>query len=595
MRTLITYIMVFPKRSAFVLVALLLAGAAEALSLTALLPLLSIAVGDSIDSKMGRMVVDVLHQAGLSPTLEVILLVIVGGMFLKGAILLLTNQQVGHTVAHVATALRLDLIKALLASRWQYYLRQPAGALANSVATEAYRAAMGFEHSVNVLALAIEALVYSIVALFISWEATLASLLIGTVLFVALNRLVRAAKRAGNKQTHLLRHLLTYLSDVLSSVKSLKAMARDNVADAILHEQTRMLEKATRKEVTNRAALQALQEPILAALTASGLYLALVVWKLSLPEVMVMVFLLTRILGLLNKTQRRYQQLVAQESAYWALRNAADEARMEAERSTGTLMPTLEQGVNLHHIAFSYGRKAIFTDLNIEVPVHSFTALMGSSGAGKSTMLDLLCGLAEPESGEILIDGVSLHNIDLRRWRHMIGYVSQDTVLLHDTILNNILVGEPSITPEDAERALKQAGAWDFVNSFPDGVHTVVGERGGMLSGGQRQRIAIARALAHQPKLLLLDEPTSALDPESERMICATLQNLAKEFTIIAVSHQPAVINAASRVFIVSGGKAELLPDTASRTLEHTSTARGITGAEAETGSVRPVLHTPDD
>jgi len=118
MRTLITYIMVFPKRSAFVLVALLLAGIAEALSLTALLPLLSIAVGESIDSSMGKLVVDTLHQVGLSPTLEIILLVIVGGMFLKGAILLLTNQQVGHTVAHVATALRLDLIKALLASRW---------------------------------------------------------------------------------------------------------------------------------------------------------------------------------------------------------------------------------------------------------------------------------------------------------------------------------------------------------------------------------------------------------------------------------------------------------------------------------------------
>lgn len=576
MRTLITYIMVFPKRSAFVLVALLLAGIAEALSLTALLPLLSIAVGESIDSSMGKLVVDTLHQVGLSPTLEVILLVIVGGMFLKGAILLLTNQQVGHTVAHVATALRLDLIKALLASRWQYYLRQPAGALANSIATEAYRAAMGFEHSVNVLALAIEALVYSIVALFISWEATLASLLIGAILFVVLNRLVRAAKRAGNKQTHLLRHLLTYLSDVLSSVKSLKAMARDNVADAILHEQTRMLEKATRKEVSNRAALLALQEPILAALTASGLYLALVIWKLSLPEVMVMVFLLTRVLGLLNKTQRRYQQLVAQESAYWALRNAAEEARMEAERSTGTLIPTLEQGLSLRHIVFGYERKTIFSDLNLEVPVHSFIALIGSSGAGKSTLLDLLCGLAEPESGEILIDGVSLHHIDLRRWRHMIGYVSQDTVLLHDTILNNILVGgESVIGVEDAERALRQAGAWDFVSSFPDGIHTVVGERGGMLSGGQRQRIAIARALAHQPKLLLLDEPTSALDPESERIICATLQNLAKEFTIIAVSHQPAVINAASQVFIISNGTAELLSDAAARLPDITDAKEG--------------------
>lgn len=562
MRTLFTYIMVFPRRSAFVLVALLIAGIAEGLSLTALLPLLSIAVGESGDSGIGKFMEEALQNIGVEPALDTILIIIVGGMFFKGLVLLVANRQVGYTVAHVATALRLDLIEALLASRWQYYLRQPVGSLANSVATEAYRAANGFEHSVNVLALAIQVLVYAIVALFISWQATLASLIIGLFLLVVLHRLVSATRRAGTKQTHLLRNLLTYLSDVLSSVKSLKAMARDNVADAILHEQTQQLEKATRREVMNRAALTALQEPILAALTASGLYLALVVWELSLPEVMVMVFLLTRILGLLNKTQRRYQQLAVQESAYWALRKAAEDARAAAENTTGILEPTLQKGITLQHVKFNYGHKTIFRDLNIEIPINSFTAVMGASGVGKSTLLDLLCGLTEPQSGEVQIDGISLHDIHLRQWRHMIGYVSQDTILLHDTVMNNILVGEPALTAADAERALRQAGAWDFVNTLPEGLQTVVGERGGLLSGGQRQRIAIARALAHNPSFLILDEPTSALDPESEQTICETLQRLSKSLTIIAVSHQPAVINAADRVFILSNGVAEpLSPD----------------------------------
>jgi ATP-binding cassette, subfamily C, bacterial len=559
MRTLLTYIMVFPRRSAFVMVALLAAGVAEALSLTALLPLLSIAVGDTDESGVGQFMVQVLQKIGISPTLDTILLIIVSGMFLKGIILLIANRQVGYTVAHVATALRLDLIEALLASRWHYYLRQPVGALANSVATEAYRAANGFEHSVNVLALSIQVTVYAIVALFISWQATVASLLIGMFLLIVLHRLVRATRRAGAKQTRLLRDLLAYLSDVLSSVKSLKAMSRDNVADAILHEQTQQLEKATRREVMNRAALMALQEPILAALTASGLYLALVVWQLSLPEVMVMVFLLTRILGLLNKTQRRFQQLTVQESAYWALRKAAEDARDAAERTTGELEPTLQKGINLSHVIFDYGSKSIFKDLDIEIPIKSFTAVMGPSGVGKSTLLDLLCGLTEPKSGEVLIDEISLHDINLRQWRHMIGYVSQDTILLHDTILNNILVGEPALDSADAERALKQAGAWHFVSALPEGMQTIVGERGGLLSGGQRQRIAIARALAHRPQLLLLDEPTSALDPESEQTICETLQQLSADLTIVAVSHQPAVINAADNVFILSNGEAERL------------------------------------
>lgn len=557
MRTLLTYSMVFPRRSAYVLLALLAAGVAEGLSLTALLPLISIAIGGTGDSDIGRIIVGTLQGIGITPTIGVMLLIIVGGMLVKSMILLLANRQVGYTVAHVATTLRLDFIKALLASRWQYYLRQPIGSLANSVATEAYRAANGFEHSANVLALSMQVLVYSVVALFISWQATLTSLLIGMILLLALHRLVRATRRAGSKQTHLIRHLLTYLSDILSSVKSLKAMGRDNVADAILRDQTQQLEKATRREVMSREALLALQEPILAALTASGLYLALVIWELSLPEVMVMAFLLTRILGLLNKTQRRFQQLTAQESAYWAMRAATEEAQAAAERTTGTLQPTLQQGISLKHISFDYGTKSIFRDLNIEISVKSFTTITGTSGVGKSTLLDLLCGLAEPKSGEILIDGVSLHEINLRLWRYMIGYVSQETILLHDTILTNILVGAPDLAYADAERALHQAGAWDFVSALPEGLHTVVGERGGLLSGGQRQRIAIARALAHQPLFLLLDEPTSALDPDSEQIICETLQRLAQNFTIIAVSHQPAVVNAADTVYALSKGKAE--------------------------------------
>ena len=560
MHTLATYIMVFPRRSVLVMIALLAAGIAEGLSLTALLPLLSVAVGDASSSETGRTVLQAMQRIGIEPTISTMLLIIVIGMITKSLILLLANRQVGYAVAHVASKLRQELIEALIASRWQYYLRQPAGSLANSVATEAYRAAQGFEHAANVMALSIQVIVYSTVALFISWEATLVSLVLGAAMLLVLQNLVRAAGKAGNKQTHLLRHLMSYLADVLTSVKSLKAMARDDVADAILRDETKQLEKATRREVMSREALLAMQEPMLAILIAGGLYLALVAWQLSLASVMVMVFLLTRVQSLLNKAQRRYQHLVVQESAYWALRTAIKDAQDAAEITVGTQRPTLQQGISLRHISFNYDKKSIFQDMSIEIPVNSFTSITGPSGAGKSTLLDLLCGLAEPQSGEILIDGISLHEIDLHHWRRMIGYVSQDTILLHDTILSNILIGAPDLTQADAEQALQQAGAWDFVCSLPAGLLTVVGERGGLLSGGQRQRIAIARALAHRPLFLLLDEPTSALDPDSEKVICETLQRLAQSHTIIAVSHQPAVINAADRIFTLSKGKAELRP-----------------------------------
>jgi ATP-binding cassette subfamily C protein len=142
-----------------------------------------------------------------------------------------------------------------------------------------------------------------------------------------------------------------------------------------------------------------------------------------------------------------------------------------------------------------------------------------------------------------------LEKIDLKKWRRMIGYVPQETLLLHDSILMNVTLGDKDLTAEDIEGALRAAGAWEFVSILPQGMHSVVGERGQKLSGGQRQRIAIARALAHKPKLLILDEATTALDPESEAAICETMQKLGGKITILAISHQPALLKVADQAY----------------------------------------------
>ncbi len=564
MRTLITYFTVYPRRSFYVLLAFLAAGVAEALSLTAILPLLSIAIGDPVDSNIGKFIVQLLDRVDIDPTIGAMLLIILCGIIIKSLVLLVANRQIGYTVANIATKLRLELIEALFASRWQYYLRQPVGSLTNSIATEASRAAIGFSHAAAVLSLSIQVFVYILIALLVSWQAALTSLIIGAIFLLSMSRLVRVARKAGTKQTLLYRKLLTYLADVLGSAKPLKAMARDKVTDSILRSQTTELEKATRREVMSRESLKAIQEPILAAFTTGGLYAVLVIWELPLSAVAAMVILFVRILTLSGKMQRRYQNLLVFESAYWSIRKASEAARSSAEMKTGRLHPTLKQGISLQHVDFNYDNKVIFRNLNMEIQVKSFTTITGNSGAGKSTLIDLLCGLVEPKFGDIFVDGISIHEINIREWRRLIGYVSQETILLHDTILSNILVGAPDLTQADAEKALHQAGAWEFVSALPEGLHTIVGERGGLISGGQRQCIAIARALAHQPQLLLLDEPTSALDPKSEQNICKTLRNLSRSLTIIAVSHQPALANAADYVIRLSNGEAKLLTKSSS-------------------------------
>jgi len=558
MRTLITYFKVFPKRSFYVLIAFLAAGVAEALSLTAILPLLSTAVGENVNSPVGKFVVEILDEVGLTPTIGTMLAIILFGIVCKNLMLLAANRQIGYTVAYIATALRLEYLEAMLASSWQYYLRQPVGSIANSIATEAKRAANGFEQAAAVLSLAIQVSIYIIIAMFVSWEVASISLLAGIIFLSAMYQIIRVTRKAGSKQTILLRSLLTYLADVLGSVKSLKAMARDKDADFVLRSQTKQLEKVARREVISKEGLKCAQGPLLAVFTTGGLYAILVIWELPLPAVTAMVILFVRILSQLSKMQRRYQLLVADESAYWAIRGAAEFARSAAEIKTGTLHPTLKQGISVQHVKFNYGTKNVFQDLSVEIKINSLTTIIGESGAGKSTFIDLICGLAEPKSGDVFIDGIPLREINAWEWRRLIGYVSQETILLHDTILNNILVGAPELTEADAERALHQAGALKFVNNLPEGMHTIVGERGGLLSGGQRQRVAIARALAHQPKLLLLDEPTSALDTQSEQTICSTLQTLSKTHTIITVSHQPALANASDRVITLSNSDIRL-------------------------------------
>ena len=137
----------------------------------------------------------------------------------------------------------------------------------------------------------------------------------------------------------------------------------------------------------------------------------------------------------------------------------------------------------------------------------------------------------------------------------MIGYIPQETILLHDTVLNNVTLGDPGLSEAEAREALRAAGAWEFVNSMPQAMQSIVGERGGKLSGGQRQRISIARALVHRPELLILDEATSGLDPESEAAVCDTLQRLRGKLTILAISHQSALVKIADKSYRIRDGK----------------------------------------
>jgi ATP-binding cassette, subfamily C, bacterial len=543
------FLRAYPGRSVAALLSLLLAGLLDGLGLSTLLSMLSLATGGDEDPSLPeRAALAVTAWLGVTPTAGTLLLLTIALISAKAGMVLLAQRQVGYTVAHVATDLRLSLIRAVMASRWRYYLSQPVGRLSNAIATEAERASAGYLQGAMMSTYLINSLIYTMVALMISWQASIAALVAGITLLAGLQVLVRIAGRAGRKQTTLLRSLLASMTDQLGAAKALKAMARERHVDSLLSGQTRQLNVALRRQVISKEALTALQEPLLAILVGIGFYVFVVQIEMSLPEVIVILFLLARVVNLLAKAQRAYQNMSITESAFWSLREAIDDAEREREPAQGTLAPSLEREIRLDAVSFSHEQRAVLRQLSLQIPAGALTVITGPSGAGKTTLVDLVVGLLEPEGGRILVDGVPLTDIDRYAWRRQIGYVPQEPLLVNDSVLRNITLGEPGLTEEDARRALEEADAWEFVQDLPEGLHSTVGERGGRLSGGQRQRLAIARALVHRPRLLILDEATSNLDPVSEEAVLDTIRHLRGRLTMLAVSHDEGLVRAADHV-----------------------------------------------
>jgi ATP-binding cassette subfamily C protein len=197
----------------------------------------------------------------------------------------------------------------------------------------------------------------------------------------------------------------------------------------------------------------------------------------------------------------------------------------------------------------------VLKGLSFVVPKGNTIGIIGKSGAGKTTVFDLILRLLKPTAGTITIDGEDINVTNLSQWRHRIAYVPQDAFLLNDTIRNNIRFHDSNVNDADIESAVEAAYLKDFVSELPEGLNTIVGERGTRLSGGQRQRIAIARALARKPEILLLDEATSALDVESEKYIQQAIEGLKGKMTIVIIAHRLSTVAHSDSLLVLDEGK----------------------------------------
>ena len=549
----------YPVRSTLMLLAITAAALAEGVGIAALLPMIGLVIdAEGAGGTLTHYVEQVFAFAGQDVSLGGLLVLIVVAMSLKALLMLLAMTQVGYAAAHVAMDLRLAFIRAILRARWLHFVDRRTGDLASAVSVEPTRTADAYVAACHVLSGAIQILIYLAVCMAISWEVSLLALAAGAFGMIVLNRLVTMSRRAGQTQTELQKSFMTLLLQGLDGMKPLKAMGREGSMRPLFEGDVRGLNNAQRTIVISREALAESYELIRAFAVAGGLYLFVSVWDQPVDGLLVLALLFVRTLQKVSKVHDQYQVAAANQPAFAFLQSTIAAAEEAEEPGLGSTTPRLASAISLRNVSFSYGRENVLENVSMTVPAGAFIAIVGASGAGKTTVADLIIGLLRPQRGEVWIDDLPLGDVDATAWRSKIGYVPQETFLFHDTVLANVTIGEPGISRADVETALRRAEAWAFVAALPDGMDTVVGERGARLSGGQRQRIAIARALVRDPALLILDEATTALDPETEAGIVATVKRLTGKLTVLSISHQPAMQGAATVVYSLNDGIATL-------------------------------------
>jgi ATP-binding cassette subfamily B protein/subfamily B ATP-binding cassette protein MsbA len=235
-----------------------------------------------------------------------------------------------------------------------------------------------------------------------------------------------------------------------------------------------------------------------------------------------------------------------------------DEPReMEAEDAQKIDKADVAGGITFSEVCFSYPGANAFAlqDISLDVQPGETIALVGPSGAGKTTLCNLVARFYDPTSGRVLLDQMDLRDLDVESYRALLGVVEQDVFLFDGTVAANIAYGGRNLADDDIQRAAEIANAHEFIRDLPKGYETVIGERGVKLSGGQRQRIAIARAVLADPRILILDEATSNLDTESERLIQASLASLMQNRTCFVIAHRLSTITSADRIVVLSGGR----------------------------------------
>lgn len=552
------------RQPVLILVALLVSGIVEIIGIATLWPIVGLIGGESHAKShvIDEYVRWGLMEVGLPLTIETLLLVIICAATVSFIFGTAGSIFVGRSVANFGINVRLQLIDAIVHAKWSYFVAQPVARYTAAINSDADRAAMAFKSAGLCLAGLMQTVVLMVMALFVSWPFFLGAVGVSVVLWLGVGRYMRMAKKAGRGKSKHNLALLHSVTDALTNVKALKAMNRHGFIGHTFAVHVDRLRRATQAETYSTSAVRAVQEPMFTVLILGGLYIGHSVLGMDLRVMLGSTLLLKRVADAIGSVRSNYQRIILERPAYWQLQNLLAEVRDNREILATGALPSLPAAIEFDRVGFSYPGKRVMKNADISLQAGELTTVIGPSGAGKTTIADLVAGLHTASEGTIRVGGTPLADLDMAAWRRQLGYIPQDSILFNDSIHNNVTLGDPTITPAQVEAALKAADAWGFVAKLPGLMQFTIGVRGGLLSGGQRQRLAIARALIGDPKFLILDEATSALDHKTAREISRAAKALRGSRTILAITHQALWVDAADRVYEIRDGKVTTAPVT---------------------------------
>ncbi len=555
-----------PRRLAGLLVLMTGSGLSEGIGLLLLVPLLGmLAPQSAAASSLARYVAAALAAAGLPMSPGILLSTFV--LLVSVAALLQYARGVisGDLQLRWVDGVRARTFAAILGADYGWIAQQRQSDHVNVLLTDINRVGVGLNAALALLATTVMMVVYLGAGFVLAPGLCIFALVCGGLAWWRLAGQRRHAIELGRAYGVANRALQAHLQEALQGIKLAKILGVERRVVAGFTEATAALREKQVRFIRGQGRATLATQIAAALFLAAFVEVGLTLWHTPLPELLILALLLGRLIPMFSAAQ---QQIHAWLNAVPALQqidalirdSTAVAEPPAASPHSGGGHRLVREAIELHGVSLRRrGRtEAALESVSLHLPACTTTAVVGPSGAGKTTLADVLAGLLCPDEGALVVDGVAMDGGARLAWRHSVAYVTQETFLVHDTVRNNLLwgLGRDAAGCDDAAlvRMLRLASA-HFVLALPQGLDAVVGDGGVRLSGGERQRLALARALLRQPSLLILDEATSALDVESEARIGAALQALHGDLTVLLIGHRLATLEHADQVLEMAQGR----------------------------------------